>query len=308
MSETARPLDRYVDANGVRLHYLDWGGSGPPLVLLAGFGNTPHFFGGMATRFVDRFRVVGLSRRAHGASEAPELGYDVPTLAEDIVALLDELGVERGSFVGHSFAGVEMIQLAAAHPERVDRLVFLDALYYWAEGDAGLLATDPLRATTPPPDDFASVEAYSQDFVTRYPAYRRLRSPRWDKMMSHALERTADGRYRERLRPRVAKQLGEAHGTFDVAWRSVRCPALAIYAFQDGNWALPDGAPDELRKANWAFVERLNLEHKRRCIDRARTEIADIRVVELEGASHYCFLDREDEVVDAMRRFLASAR
>lgn len=304
MSRSLRVRDGFVEADGVRLHYLDWGGTGPTLVFLAGSGNTPHFFDAVARRLTDRFRVLGLTRRAHGASDQPETGYDIPTLARDIVGFLDALGIERASFAGHSYAGSELVRLATAHAERVEKLVFLDALYEYEESDIELYGADPLRVDSPPPETFDSVEAYSEDFVTRYAQYRRLRSPRWDALMAHALEPTADGRLRERPGPKAAEQLGVAHFYSRADWCEIRCPVLAIYAFQDETWPLPDGASPELREAVRAHTERMDREYRRRCIDRARHDIAGIEIVELRDASHYCFLDREDDVVEAMRRFL----
>lgn len=304
MSRGLQARADFVASNGVRLHYLDWGGTGPALVFLAGSGNTPHFFDSAARRLTDRFHVLGLTRRAHGESEQPEMGYDIPTLARDIVGFLDALGIERASFAGHSFAGSEMVELAIAHPERVDKLVFLDALYEFEDSDLELYGANPLRAKNPPPETFESVEAYSEDFVTRYAQYRRLRSSRWDALMAHALEPAADGGYRERLRLHAARQLGMAHFEYRADWRAIDCPVLAIYAFQDAAWSLPDGASPELREAVRAHTERMDREYKRRCIARARRDIKNLCILELRDATHYCFLDREDEVVDAMRRFL----
>ena len=169
------PKSDYISVDGVRLQTLDWGGDGPTLVFLAGYANTPHFFGPVAGAFTDRFHVLGLTRRAHGASEQPDDGYDNPTLARDIIGLLDSRGVERGSFVGHSFTGHEMCQLAEAHPDRVEKLVFLDALYRMNEDDGALFSESPLPPSDPPPETFESVAAYCEDFVTRYATYRRLR-------------------------------------------------------------------------------------------------------------------------------------
>ncbi len=304
MARSERVKSAFVEANGVRLNYLDWGGTGPALVFLAGSGNTPHFFDSVAKRLADRFRVLGLTRRAHGESEQPETGYDIPTLAKDVVGLLEALGIERASFAGHSYAGAELLELAIAYPERVEKLVFLDALYEYEKSDVELYGANPLNVRGVPPETFDSVEAYSEDFTTRYAQYRRLRSPKWDALLAHGLEQTADGRFRERPGPKAAEQLGMAHFYYHANWQKISCPVLAVYAFQDAAWPLPDDASPELREAVRAYTERFDREHKGRCIARARRDIKGIEIVEMHGASHYCFLDREDDVVEAMRRFL----
>jgi len=303
---TNEPKSEFIPVDGVRLQTLDWGGEGSALVFLAGYANTPHFFDSMARAFTDRFHVLGLTRRAHGASEQPDDGYDSPTLARDIVGLLDVQGIERATFVGHSFAGHEMCQLAAAHPDRVEKLVFLDALYRMNEEDAGLFAENPLPPSAPPPGTFESVAAYCEDFVARYPTYRRLRSPRWDALWAHSLEQTSDGRFRERIRPETATKLFEGRNVFRPDYAAIRCPVLAFYALQDENWSLPEDANDGLREAMKEHIEQVNGRFKRRCIEKARAEIAHVEIVEYCDTSHYCFLDREADVMESMRRFLES--
>ena len=120
----------------VRLHYLDFGGQGAPLILLAGAGNSAHVFDTFAPSLVDGFRVLALSRRGFGESDQPAQGYDTATLAEDIAGFMDAMAIERASLVGHSIAGAEMTRLAQSRPERVAKLVYLDAAYDWAASAA----------------------------------------------------------------------------------------------------------------------------------------------------------------------------
>src|SRR5512139_1556148 len=109
----------FVTVNGIRLHYLDWGGSGPALLFLAGRGCNAHLFDDFAPRFTGQFRVLALTRRGHGESDYPETGYDIDTLVEDIRQFLDSLGIERVILAGHSLAGIELPHFAALYPERV---------------------------------------------------------------------------------------------------------------------------------------------------------------------------------------------
>src|SRR3977135_329175 len=92
----------------VALEVLDWGGTGPPFILLAGLGNTAHVFDDFARHFTDRFRVLGVTRRGYGSSSRSESGYDVATLAHDIAVLCDQLHLDRVILVGHSIAGDQL--------------------------------------------------------------------------------------------------------------------------------------------------------------------------------------------------------
>jgi pimeloyl-ACP methyl ester carboxylesterase len=84
----------FVTVNGIRLHYLDWGGTGPALIFLTGMGSSAYIYNKFAPRFTDRFRVLALTRRGHGDSDYPETGYDADTLVEDIRQFMDCLKID----------------------------------------------------------------------------------------------------------------------------------------------------------------------------------------------------------------------
>jgi len=190
------PHDAFVSVNGVRLHYVDWGGSGQTILFLIGGGNgSAHTFDSFAPRFTDRFRVLGLTRRGQGPSDKPVSGYDTDTLANDIRGFLDALTVERANLVGHSIAGAEMTRFAVLYPKRVEKLVYLDsAIDYkrlaeisaearFAGSPGGPLAAIERGAAASHPQ-LAKVKAPALAFVVVYdempvtqpqddPAYRR---------------------------------------------------------------------------------------------------------------------------------------
>lgn len=127
--DTSPHTSNFVTVNGIRLHYLDWGGNGENLLFLTGAGDTAHVFDAIAPRFTDRFRVLALTRRGFGDSDKPESGYDVPTLTDDVNGFLNALKIKRVNLVGHSAGGNEMISFAGRWPKRTVKLVFLDAAY-----------------------------------------------------------------------------------------------------------------------------------------------------------------------------------
>jgi non-heme chloroperoxidase len=94
----------------VTLEVLDWGGTGRPLVLLAGLGNTAHVFDDFAPRLTALGHVYGITRRGHGISSVPPGGYDADRLADDVLAVLDALRLERPVVIGHSIAGKSSIR------------------------------------------------------------------------------------------------------------------------------------------------------------------------------------------------------
>lgn len=167
-----RPQSRFVVVNGVRLHYIDWGGKGECLLFLTPLGgDLLEQFGSLAPQFTDRFRVFGLTRRGQDPSEKPVGGYDIDTLVRDIVGFLDAMGVSQAHLAGHSLAGAEMTRLAVVQPSRVSNLVYLDAAV-----DYKLHAELMAEAGWGPPDDPA-LAAIFRGAALRHPEYAAVKAP-----------------------------------------------------------------------------------------------------------------------------------
>jgi pimeloyl-ACP methyl ester carboxylesterase len=161
-TDPAAHATRFVTvADDVRLEVLDWGGAGPPLVLLAGLGDTGHVFDELAPMLAARYRVLAVTRRGHGRSSAPTTGYGFQQLADDVLRVIDTIGVQRPVIVGHSFAGEEMHVLGARNPAPVAGLIYMDAAFDRADGSPDY---DSVARTLPPtprptPADLASFAA-----------------------------------------------------------------------------------------------------------------------------------------------------
>ena len=129
-SSAPAPVTGFVQvADGVLVEYRDWGGEGPPIVLLTGLGNTAAVFDDLAPRLTANHRVIGLTRRGFGPSTITADGYDVPTRVADDLAALDALGIDRALLVGHSIAGDELTGIAQTRPDLPVGLVYLDAAF-----------------------------------------------------------------------------------------------------------------------------------------------------------------------------------
>ncbi len=98
--------------DGVRLEVLDWGGSGRPVVLLAGY-NTAHLFDEFAVKLSETSRVFGITRRGIGASSRPESGYTAQRSADDVLQVLDSLKLVAPVLVGQSWGGQDLNTLGA---------------------------------------------------------------------------------------------------------------------------------------------------------------------------------------------------
>ncbi|HTC75273.1 MAG TPA: alpha/beta hydrolase, partial [Edaphobacter sp.] len=130
MDSSPHKIQLVTVEQGVQLEVLDWGGSGRPLIFLAGAGDTAHRFDNFAPRFTGQHHVYGITRRGFGASSkpAPANGnYSADHLGDDVLAVMKVLHIERPVLVGHSLAGQELSSIGSRFPERVSGLIYLDA-------------------------------------------------------------------------------------------------------------------------------------------------------------------------------------
>jgi len=296
----------------VRLEVLDWGGSGKPLVLLAGLGDTAHVFDDFAPMLAKRYRVLGVTRRAHGRSSAPATGYTSTRLAEDVARVLEAAGVKQPVIVGHSFAGEELHVLGARYSAQIAGLVYVDAAFNKAKRPDGSEDYDAVARTLPAaprpePADLASFAAL-RAFLTRTqgPAgpEAHLRA-RWVA--------NADGSVARPWVPDLAvrQALTNEMQAMSVAYNPerIRVPALAIYAVpKAGDLVRPwYDAEDPVVREQVQTLYRLARERFARHAKWFEAFAVRGRVSELAGA-HHLFLSHPREVLEQIEAFLSSLR
>jgi len=107
------------------IHVLDWGGQGPPAVLLHGGSLTARTWDYVAIALRADFRLVAIDMRGHGASDWAD-DYSIESYATDVSAVIDGLGIERTHLVGMSFGGLVACEFALRHPDRTESLAMVD--------------------------------------------------------------------------------------------------------------------------------------------------------------------------------------
>jgi len=136
--------DRYFDAGGVRIRYVDLG-AGPPVVLVHGFTGTIErswVNTGVLPDLARDHRVLALDLRGHGHSGKPHDPRAYDEIALDVIRLLDHLQIEKSHVVGYSLGGIIVLKLLTTHPERFGRAVIGGAAYRRARAESADQATE----------------------------------------------------------------------------------------------------------------------------------------------------------------------
>lgn len=124
------PVAKTYTSQGLQLNYLDWGNeSAPPLILVHGMWDHARSWDWIARALCDKWRIIAPDLRGHGDSDwSPDGAYHSPYYLLDFADLIDHLGYNEISIVAHSFGGNPTTRFAALYPERVRRLVLIDAM------------------------------------------------------------------------------------------------------------------------------------------------------------------------------------
>ena len=279
-------------------------------------------FDDLAPTLATRYRVVGVTRRGHPGSSAPATGYGVARLAEDVVRVMDAVGVKTPVVVGHSFAGEEMHVLGARYATRIAGLVYVDAAFDRGD-DADTEAFNAVARTlpaapSPKADDLASftaLRAYLEKYGGAGPeAHVRAR---WVA--------NPDGTVLAGIRPDrpiIQAMAQEMRAAFSKPYKPerIRVPAVAIYA-------VPKSADDLIRRGSSdrlpflelvaeaaddpairERVEKLYLLTRERVRQHEKWFEAFAergRVVELSG-THHLLISNPREVLQQIESFVSS--
>jgi pimeloyl-ACP methyl ester carboxylesterase len=257
--------------DGVSLRAWEWPGEPPATLLLHGIGNYGRYWDFFADAVAGRLRLIATDARGHGESGRPADDYAPQDFVADARAVLDALAIERAVVVGHSMGGTHAIRLAAEHPDRVTRLVVVDA------------GPEPMPA--------------GSERARRLSLGRPGRFANADEALAY-LHRTSPGYPNEVYANRMGWLFREESG--GLVWRSSRDALASIMsgARRDDLWGALRAIRCPVLLVRGTRSNVLSAEVARRM---ART-LADSRLIELD-AGHNVALDRPQELADAVVAF-----
>jgi non-heme chloroperoxidase len=300
-------VDKNVNKN-VRLEVLDWGGSGRPVVLLAGGGDTAHVFDDFAPKLTTTCHVYGITRRGFGASDFSLAENAADRLGDDVLAVLDALKLKRVVLAGHSIAGNELSSVGTRYPDRLAGLVYLDAMYPYAfdngKGPAMKEFID-LRGPQPP----SPAEPDLASFLALQKYYMRILGFTYPEgELRQHWSSTPDGRVGKQRDSPGGAMLSAIINSGMRKYTDIPVPALVIFANPHGQGPWVDQNTDpkvvEAEKTHSAALTAL-VERQAKAFQSA---VPAARVVTLSGAHHYVYFSNQADVLREVRAFLAGLR
>lgn len=277
--EFVSPADHHVVLAGMRFHYLDWGQAGRlPALFLHGGGQTARTWDVPCLMLRHDLHCIALDQRGHGDSEwSYTHEYSSDDHAGDILALLDELGIERTVIVGMSMGCLNGLHFAARFPERVSAFVALDA-GPWIQLEGGRRISDFIAGAP----SGGSLDDWIDHALRFNPRRNRLLLRR---SLLHNMRQLPDGSLTwkaDRRRPFDLSGMTQRLEALRALIPDIRCPTLVLRGGESDVFLDDDARrfANALRDATW---------------------------LRIEGAGHTIQGDRPGALVDAIRGFLATA-
>lgn len=302
--EFSAPKELFIEVEkGVKLEVIDWGGSGDSLIFIPGGGRDAHEFDHFAPKFAMNHHVYVITRRGSGASSAPAPdgeNYSSDRLGDDVVRVIDKLGVSRPVLVGHSLGGVELSSVGSRYPQKVAGLIYLDAAYSYAYyspavGDPVLDVLDLHRRLD---------EVMSKGLGDAKQLRKSVQSTEQLNKSLLALEKERYLMPPQPNRPANAPPppaIGMAYALERTKYTELHVPILAIFADPHDYGSLYKDNP-----AARAAVIANDFSTTSAQADALQKGAPSARVVRIADASHLIFQSNEDQVIKEMNQFLVS--
>ena len=271
----ATSTSHFVEANGIKLHYLDYGTAGrPPMLCVHGGAAHAHWFDFVAPGFTPDYHVYALDLRGHGDSTwADPQTYSFETYAEDINAFLEKLDLSDVVLIGHSMGGMISLVHAATHPGRIRRLVIVDSTMLMPMDRVSKMrefSSRPARGYTT-----------QDELIARYrlePAESQLAATEViHRMATHSGRQDADGQWQHKADRRVYANFRQVAGV--PLWEKVKVPALVIKGEHSKRFA-----PDVLAEI--------------------RAKAPQVQWAEVPASDHHITLENPQGFVDVVQKFL----
>ena len=277
--EENEPVDRWVKANGMNFHLLEWGDPGKPGVLmLHGASQQAHSWDFISLGLSSEYHVLVLDQRGHGDSDwAPEGDYSIEAAQGDLDGIVDALGLSDFNLMGHSMGGRNSFVWASRHPGMLRSLTIVDT-----GPETVPRGSDRIRRFRELPDNLDTFE----EFADRVQEYTGRSREQVLGALKYSIRQGADGKWTWKY-DKVMRQSGrtESYWTPEQLWDCVKridCPTLVTRGDRSDIFAAET-------------------------MDRMCEDIADCTCVTIANAGHLVQGDNPVDFLAAARAHLARA-
>ena len=270
-----QPVDRFLDVNGLRIHYVDWGGNEKPLVMVHGLDRVARTFDHLAVRLSPAYRVIAIDMRGHGDSGwDPQGHYLVEDHVGDLEGVVQQLGLRDLVLWGNSTGGRVVQVFAGKHPELVSHVISEDV----GPERPRQIADNYAKRVQQEQAGWASEDELLAQLTKTNP---RTSLTVLEPYVRYGTKKRADGRIEWKRDP----QLVNGFVATDL-WRFVRTITSPIlYILGGRSNIVPPETQEELRKT-----------------------LPNAQLITIPDVGHYPSDEKPDEVMRIVSQFLAGQR
>ena len=272
----ADSTSHFIEANGVKLHYLDYGAAGKkPMLCIHGGAAHAHWYDYVAHGFTADHHVIAMDQRGHGDSaRADPKTYVWKTFAADINALVEKLDLRDYTLVGHSMGGMVSLVHAATYPERIAKLIIVDSVMLMP-----MERVNRMHAYGATP---ARTYATREELIARYRlegGEKQMTAPEVLRRMAiHSARQNADGKWEHKADRGVYANFTQIDGL--PLWEKIKVPALAVR----GGAHSPRFTPEAMAEIH--------------------ARAPQVQLAEVTDTDHHVTLDNPQGFVEVVRGFL----
>lgn len=281
----SEPIMQIVRGDGVDIQLAIWEGDGRNILCIHGLTANSRCWDILAETLTPKYRLLAMDLRGRGLSEKPPSGYSIAQHAKDVLSILDDLRLDKITIMGHSLGAIIAMYFAAEHPERVDRLILIDA--------GGKVSQEQMAKF------FAGIKPSLDRLGQVFPSFEAYVAPLkqvpFNKPWSAALEtyyryeiEEVEGGVRSRVHPDHIQEEILNNAALDVAqlYPKITAPVLLLRATEGllskDDYLLPKDAAERMVQ-----------------------EIPNARCLDLDGTNHYTIVFKKNENRDkALELFL----
>jgi pimeloyl-ACP methyl ester carboxylesterase len=280
------PMMTTAAGHGVKIQLAQWDGNGKPVLCIHGITANCRCWDVMASGLSPAHRVIAMDLRGRGLSDSPDSGYSIAHHCQDILALLDDLHLEKAVIMGHSLGAFISMVFGAQHSERVDRIILVDgggrlSEIQMAKVFAGIKPSlDRLGRVFPSFEDYLELMKTAPFFKSWTPAL--------ETYYRYEIEEVAGG-VRPTIDPAHIQEERENLGKVDVSqfYEMISCPVLIL-------------------RATEGMVAEDDLLLPQDVVERMVRKIPHARYVDIPGTNHYSIVFEQNGMRDrSILEFLA---